>query len=197
MLNSIRPVLEPYIKQIDFNKVKLTKDYNKIKKYNYKKEIKESSIKIEHKYNNINYEIINQTRFSKDSNKLLTLNEIDNMKEGVKLHYIFETEDFNNTDNVFVLKFLKHIDKNYINCYKEYEFIFNDNNDIKHGFIDLMLEYDDYIMLIDYKTKNIVDDAYIKQLNGYKNYISNISGKKVNIYLYSILDDNLVELDHK
>lgn len=197
MLNSIKPVLEPYIKQIDFNKVKLTKDYNKIKKYNYKKEIKESSIKIEHKYNNINYEIINQTRFSKDSNKLLTLNEIDNMKEGVKLHYIFETEDFNNTDNVFVLKFLKHIDKNYINCYKEYEFIFNDNNDIKHGFIDLMLEYDDYIMLIDYKTKNIVDDAYIKQLNGYKNYISNISGKKVNIYLYSILDDNLVELDHK
>ena len=46
-----------------------------------------------------------------------------------------------------------------------------DNNEIKHGFIDLMLEYDDYINIIDYKLKNIDDLAYIKQLNGYKQYI--------------------------
>ena len=51
-----------------------------------------------------------------------------------------------------------------------------------------MLEYSDYIDIIDYKLKNISDEEYIKQLNGYKNYIEKISNKKVNIYLYSILD---------
>ena len=70
-----------------------------------------------------------------------------------------------------------------------------DNNEIKHGFIDLMLEYNDYINIIDYKLKNIVDDNYLKLLNGYKNYIEKISSKKVNIYLYSIIDDKLEKLN--
>ena len=54
-----------------------------------------------------------------------------------------------------------------------------------------MLEYEDTINIIDYKLKNIVDENYLKQLNGYKNYIEKISKKKVNIYLYSILEDKL------
>ena len=65
---------------------------------------------------------------------------------------------------------------------------------MKHGFIDLMLEYSDHIDIIDYKMKNIDDENYLKQLNGYKTYIEGISNKKVNIYLYSILDDKLKEL---
>ena len=117
------------------------------------------------------------------------------MKEGIRLHYIFETEDFKNSDNPYVLKFLKHIDNNYINIYKEYEFIMEDNNEIKHGFIDLMLEYNNYINIIDYKLKNIVDSNYLKQLNGYKSYIEKISKKEVDIYLYSIIDDKLDKLN--
>jgi ATP-dependent exoDNAse (exonuclease V) beta subunit len=109
------------------------------------------------------------------------------MKFGTKLHYQFEIEDFKNTDNPYILKFLKHIDMNYINCYKEYEFIYNDTI----GIIDLMLEYDDHIDIIDYKLSNIEDENYINQLNGYKKYIESITNKKVNIYLYSILKNEI------
>ncbi len=197
MLDSIKPVLEPYIKSIDFNKVKLTHDYDKIKKYNYKKEITGSNIKINKKVNNINYELIEESRFSKHTKKLITQEEYINMEEGVYLHYIFETEDFKTTKNPYVLKFLEQIDKDYINVYKEYEFIYEDDKEIKHGFIDLMLEYNSYINIVDYKMKNITDDAYLKQLSGYKKYIETISKKKVNIYLYSILDNKLQSLNDR
>ena len=58
-----------------------------------------------------------------------------------------------------------------------------------------MLEYDNYINIIDYKLKNINDIEYIKQLNGYKQYIEKISNKKVKIYLYSIIEDELKEVN--
>ena len=57
-----------------------------------------------------------------------------------------------------------------------------------------MYEYNDYIDIIDYKLNNIEDEAYINQLNGYKEYIENITNKKVNIYLYSIINSNLRKL---
>ena len=195
MLESIIPVLLPYIKDIDFNKVILTRDFEKIKSYNYKKELKNVDTKIEKIRNNIEYEVLNESRFSKVTNKLITKDEYNNMKEGTKLHYLFETEDFKNSSNPYILNFIKHIDLNYINCFKEYEFIYEQENEVKHGFIDLMLEYGDYIDIIDYKMKNITDENYLKQLNGYKDYIESITKKKVDIYLYSILDDNLQKLN--
>ena len=195
MLESIIPVLLPYTKDIDFNKVKLTRDFEKIKSYNYKKQLNKVDTKIEKIINNIKYEELNESRFSKVTNKLITKTEYSNMKEGVRLHYIFETEDFKTSNNPYILKFIKQIDLNYINCFKEYEFIYEENNEIKHGFIDLMLEYDKHIDIIDYKMKNITDDAYLKQLNGYKKYIESISEKQVNIYLYSILDEKLESLN--
>ena len=54
-----------------------------------------------------------------------------------------------------------------------------------------MFEYENYIDIIDYKLKNIDDEEYLKQLEGYKNYIYNKTKKEVNIYLYSILDNDL------
>ena len=61
--------------------------------------------------------------------------------------------------------------------------------------IDLMLEYDNHIDIVDYKLKNIDDEKYILQLKGYKDYISSISDKKINVYLYSIIDENIKEID--
>ena len=74
------------------------------------------------------------------------------------------------------------------NVYKEYEFVYEKDNIKYNGVIDLMLEYDDHIDIIDFKLKNIDDERYIEQLNGYKNYVKRISNKKINIYLYSIID---------
>ena len=73
-------------------------------------------------------------------------------------------------------------------------FIYGEDNTTYHGIIDLMLEYNDHIDIIDYKLKNIEDENYFKQLNGYKNYIENKTNKKTNIYLYSIMDNIIEEI---
>ena len=87
--------------------------------------------------------------------------------------------------------FISQIDINNAIIYKEYEFIYNEDNTLYHGIIDLMLVYEDNIKIIDYKLKNIDDMSYLKQLNGYKKYIENTFNKKTQIYLYSILNNKL------
>ena len=81
------------------------------------------------------------------------------------------------------------------NILKEYEFIYYKDDTEYHGIIDLMLEYKDYIDIIDYKLKSIDDENYLNQLHGYQEYISNLTNKKVNIYLYSIIDNTIKKLD--
>ena len=80
--------------------------------------------------------------------------------------------------------------------YKEYEFIYLDNNQKNHGIIDLLIEDKDKYIIIDYKLKNIDDDNYDKQLNGYKKYIENKTNKKCICYLYSILNENYREINY-
>ena len=91
--------------------------------------------------------------------------------------------------------FIKKVEINNANIFKEYEFICNENSTTYHGIIDLMLEYPDNIKIIDYKLKNIHDDDYLKQLNGYKRYIQKTYNKETKIFLYSILDDHLEEIN--
>lgn len=196
ILDSIRVVLNPYIKNIDINNINLNKDYEKLKSYNYKDKIVKSNIKIDNRKLDIIYEERKDLRFSKSSKRIITKEEYYNMNYGTKLHEIFEYEDFKTTNNKYILKFLKHIDTNFKKIYKEYEILYEENNTMYHGFIDLMLEYNNHIDIIDYKMKNIEDEAYIKQLNGYKKYISEISKKDVYIYLYSIVDDTLKSFDN-
>ena len=195
ILNSVTPILQDKIKNIDLNSVGLNKDYEKLKTYNYKNEIHNNSTKI----NYINIEIPNekkeQKKYSKQQIKLNTKDEIENMKKGIEVHYILENDDFFNPKNDITKKFIKHIDLNNCNIYKEYEFINETIDEESHGIIDLILEYEKEITIIDYKLKNIKDNEYLKQLNGYKKYIEEKTKKKVSIYLYSILDDNLEKLD--
>ena len=78
--------------------------------------------------------------------------------------------------------------------WEEYEFMYQEDDTIYNGVIDLMFEYTDYIDIIDYKLSNISDEAYLNQLEGYKKYIENITNKKVNIYLYSIMNKELKKI---
>ena len=129
------------------------------------------------------------------------------MKFGTKVHEIFELLDFRNidlslVDNKFIRnkveKFLSNdLLKNISNAniYKEYEFYYSESNVNYHGIIDLMIEHDDHIDIIDYKLKGITDENYIKQLNGYKEYIEKISNKEVSTYLYSILDEKVLQIN--
>ena len=128
------------------------------------------------------------------------------MEFGDYLHYLLELIDFKNPDlkdidnfykekinNLLNQELLKNIKE--ANIYKEYEFISENDNETYRGIIDLMLEYKDHIDIIDYKLKNIEDNAYQEQLNGYKNYIEKTLNKKVNIYLYSIMDNIIKKMN--
>ena len=119
------------------------------------------------------------------------------MKYGTKIHYIFETEDFTNPHHEEVKKLLQHQEIKNIKeakIFKEYEFYFEEENKSYHGIIDLMLEYQNQIIIIDYKLSDITDENYKKQLQGYKNYIENKTNKPVTTYLYSITQDILKEI---
>lgn len=202
----IKNYLYSYFEQIDIEKLGLTKNYLYPKKI-----VQETLNNIKDNINveeiNIENEVVEEKHFSKETNKIITKEENDLMKFGTKVHEIFELLDFRNidlslVDNKFIRnkveKFLsndllKNISK--ANIYKEYEFIYNKDNNEYHGIIDLMLEYDNHIDIIDYKLKGITDENYIKQLNGYKEYIEKISNKEVSTYLYSILDEKVLQIN--
>ena len=143
----------------------------------------------------LEYDTILNKHFSKVNNKILDKDTLKFMEYGTEVHEILEFASFTSNVNVYVKKLLDKVDNNFIDVYKEYEFIYEVDNIQYKGIIDLMLEYDDYINIIDYKLKNIDDENYLKQLNGYKNYIELISDKKVDIYLYSIMNDELRKLN--
>ena len=202
----IKNYLYSYFEQIDIEKLGLTKNYLYPKKI-----VQETLNNIKDNINveeiNIENEVVEEKHFSKETNKIITKEENDLMKFGTKVHEMFELLDFRNidlslVDNKFIRnkveKFLSNdLLKNISNAniYKEYEFIYNKDNNEYHGIIDLMLEYDNHIDIIDYKLKGITDENYIKQLNGYKEYIEKISNKNVSTYLYSILDEKVLQIN--
>ena len=151
-----------------------------------------------------NIEVIPQevttSHFSKQAG-LITKDTLDKMELGTKIHYYLEMLDFKNpdytsVDNKYINKIKAFIDSPLLEnikeakIFKEYEFM--DNG--KHGFIDLLLEYKDRIVIIDYKTKTIDDVHYDEQLNGYRTYIESLSSKPVYCYLYSIIDETYREV---
>ena len=142
----------------------------------------------------ISYKPIEKLHFSKENNKILDIDTIKTMEYGTKIHERLEYADFKNGNDPIVSKLFEIIDKDYINIYREYEFKYMEDDKEYHGVIDLMLEYKDYINIIDYKLKNVEDPLYIKQLDGYKKYIERISNKKVFVYLYSIIDGKLKKI---
>ena len=203
MISSIVDNLKPYFNHIDLEKINLSKDYNFIKQNNYKEKIDTVDEKI--KINDIVITSIENEdkHFSKINNKLYSSDEYKNTKFGTLIHSIFENIDFDNPqynllDPFIASKIKKFIETNIlkdsVNLYKEYEFMYEEDNVTYHGIIDLLIEYKDCFKIVDYKLKNVADEAYINQLNGYKKYIENLTGKKVYTYLYSIIDEKLVEL---
>jgi len=205
MLCYIKDNINPYINNIDITKLNLTKDYELITKNNFKDNIEDTEKKLKFKEINIpNSEMIKK-KISKENNLLLDKESKETMKFGTYLHNVLELIDFKNSnldklkiDKYYLEKikyFLSKIDlKNVINIYKEYEFLYENNKEIYHGIIDLILEYDDKVVIVDYKLKNIDDLSYNKQLNSYKKYISLKTNKKIELYLFSILSNTFKEI---
>jgi ATP-dependent exoDNAse (exonuclease V) beta subunit len=130
------------------------------------------------------------------------------MDFGTKVHEVLEMLDFNNPDEYLnaldqnikekIIYFLNTpLIKENINSklYKEYEFTYLENNTYSHGIIDLLIEREDKMIIIDYKLKNINDEAYDKQLNGYRKVIKEKTNKEVECYLYSIMDSTFRKVE--
>ena len=143
----------------------------------------------------VEYNTVDNLHFSKETNKLVSFEQAKAMDYGTKIHERLEYADFEQEDDNIVKKIFKYIEKDYQKIYREFEFTDTKEGNLYHGIIDLMLEYNDYINIIDYKLKNVNDEKYNVQLKGYKDYIEKISNKKVNIYLYSIMDDVVKKLE--
>lgn len=204
MINSIKSYLESYIKVIDIESLDLTKNYNFIKDIDYKKMIKKSSDSFIVNENKIEVPDIVNKHFSKNNYNLITSEQKKNMYFGTNLHQVFEQIDFLNPDYSHLGEFYKKklqaflttplFNDNIINIYKEYEFMYIENDIEMHGIIDLILQYNDHYSIVDYKTKVIDDDQYKKQLVGYKTYLQKVTSMNIDIYIYSILDENLKKL---
>ena len=106
--------------------------------------------------------------------------------------------DYENIPNKYLDYVKSFVDsgilKEMINYYQEYEFIYKEQGILYHGVIDLVVEYDDRMLIIDYKLKNTIDNAYKNQLIGYKKYLSQLTDKPINILLYSFIDKRFEEV---
>ncbi len=198
--DSISNVLE--FKKIYVETLNINDEYLLGKKINFDNLISKTNDKIKHIHlqNLVIKEKINQA--SKQQNELIDIKQKEIMEFGTHMHKIFETFNFKNPNYHNLTKFEAKIIKNFINLdllknisqakiYKEHEFIFNFDNQIIHGIIDLILEYETHIDIIDYKLKNIDDEEYLKQLNTYKTYLFLKTNKNINIYLYSLINNTL------
>ena len=207
ILNSIKSNLLQYIKNINLNDINLSKDYTMIKSNNIYDLIDKTDERLEViEFNNVS-NTLDSKHFSKSNIELMTKDIKEKLEFGTKMHEYFEYLDFNNPNlDIIENKYKKYFEyffqsdimkniNNSLNIYKEYEFIYyNKDKNKLHGIIDLMVEYENHIDIIDYKLKNIHDTEYIKQLTGYKNYISTKTDKTINIYLYSIMDSRIMLL---
>ena len=208
ILVSIRPNIEHFIKNISFDDIFLTKDYNITKTKNFKEFINDSNEEIIEREVFISNDVMVDKHYSKHNLELVSKDTSDKMEFGTNMHYVLEIIDFKkpDLDSLKINDFQKKKINNFLNSdllfnvknasiYKEYEFMFEKDNSLYHGIIDLMLEYDNYIDIIDYKLKDISDENYILQLNGYRDYIKAKTGKDVNIYLYSIIDEKYKKIE--
>lgn len=208
MILSVKEYLYDYITNINVDEINITKDYNLIKNTNYLEFIDKTDEKLSVNEINIETENIEEKSFSKKQNELIDKITKENIKLGLDMHSIFEIVDFKNPDldklsidEFYKNKILKFLDNdifkniNKAKIYKEYEFMYKKDNISYHGIIDLMLVYDNRVDIIDYKLKNIDDEKYISQLNGYKDYIKSKTGREVDIYLYSIMNDEIKKVN--
>ena len=198
--------LTKYVTVIDYNKSGITKDYSLLIKKDFKSGIEKSTEVLNVNELLVENETLIDKHYSKENNKLITSDVKKNMKFGKYVHEVLEYFDLKKKDYSYIKdEFIKNKiisfsnlpifdNVNEANIFHEYEFIYTLNNNKYHGVLDLMLEYPSHIDIIDYKLSDVTDINYISQLNGYKEYISSITKKPVNVYLYSIINEKISSL---
>ena len=209
MIDFISFRLSSYEKKASLTDIHLTHDYAYLKKNNYQDSLCQVDKKIEvffyhHKPSLGKSEVKN---FSKRNHEIMSKSQYEVMRLGTMVHEYLEYFSFHSPNYEKILDdrvrkmiktlmnspLLSRIDEAKI--YQEYEFIFEEGGEKFHGIIDLMLEYDEEILIIDYKLSNILDSAYDLQLKGYYHYVSKNTNKKIRLYLYSLMSGEFREVE--
>ncbi len=203
ILKSIYSLLLPFVQE---RNVSATKDYLNMSQNDFSFS---SDCTISVNEVSIEKEKMEQKHFSKDQKDDLSESEKDFMKMGILIHQILEEIDFFNyhlddydLDSFWKSKILSFLNSSFIqkyqngNFYKEYEFLWDKDGVEYHGIMDLVIELDDEIVIVDYKLKDVLEEEYQNQLNGYRSYLERKTGKPVRCYLYSILEEKFLEVIH-
>ncbi|MEG0995106.1 MAG: 3'-5' exonuclease, partial [Bacilli bacterium] len=201
MLNSIYEKLLPYVEEINVSELNITKEYLNS---NIEKMDLTSSIKLDVKEEPLPQIAKGKESFSKQNKMVIKKDENMARLLGIHFHEILEYIDFFNPlpylkdeDTYIKNKVLAFLNSSFLKSLdiekivREYSFIENDTI----GRIDLIIFTKKTQIIIDYKLKNIKDEAYIKQLNGYKTFLKTKDKRVVKMYLYSIIDEMFYELE--
>lgn len=207
-IESINLTLSNYFKDIDFENVGISDEYNLVgnKSYKDKIDIVEDKIKlITLPSKSGNKETL---KFSGSEASFIDHEVSKAIEYGNYLHELLYLIDFKspNIGEFNLDKKNTTILENFLNnpllsnlsdakIYKEYEFFFTSDNKDYHGFIDLMLEYEDHIKIIDYKLKDIDNENYLRQLKGYREFLTTKTSKTIELYLFSLIDNKYKKID--
>ena len=202
IMKSIYSVLLPYIKECEIVGSKEYLEHSGNIKLDFRND---EELEVKELLQEVEY--VEDVHYSKERLHVADKEEEEMMKFGTKMHEVLEEIDFNNLDLDYLdiddymkKKILSFINSDLMNdklgykMYKEYEFVYEKNNELCHGIIDLLIEDKDRMFIIDYKLKNIDDSLYDEQLNGYREYIERKTGKDVYCYLYSLMDEKYREV---
>ncbi|HIR48447.1 MAG TPA: UvrD-helicase domain-containing protein [Candidatus Faecimonas gallistercoris] len=195
IIKSIYTSVLPYERKIEITP---SKDYLLTKNATNKEELTLATDNLKVQELKIAKTKVEYKKYSKDILHLSTKEEKEKMEFGTKIHQVLEQLDFKNPkldnyDNRIKQKINNFLNSSMIlenitgKFYPEYEFL--DSKEATHGIIDLVIEKEDKMIIIDYKLKNIDDDNYDKQLNGYREFLKKKTNKKVECFLYSIIDE--------
>ncbi len=150
-------------------------------------------------------EEVQSKRYSKTAKTLIDDEVLYAMSYGNKLHHELETIDYHHFDlsmerlhdtrlraSMQALAKTECLNtKELIHAYSEFEFLHKSDGIWRSGIIDLLVEYEERFVIIDFKTKKIEEEDYVEQLKGYQKHIGSLTSKKVDCYLYSLLDHDL------
>lgn len=202
-LESIYDHLKTYIVNVPLEKINLSKEYNyQITKL--EKKIEKGQTLVVEEPNIEPIEITNK-HMSKEIHTLQTPENLNTLKTGIYLHSVMENMNLLNPSYDFIDPSIINYVKKFVNSgilvgvikdYHEYEFIYEENGVEYHGIIDLILEYEDHFLIVDYKLKNIEDEAYQNQLSGYHNYLKKVTNKPIKLCLYSFLTGEFNYVDN-
>ncbi len=142
--------------------------------------------------------------FSRGVRRLLDPEEHSKIATGTSLHRQMETIDFHDLERSLqhrrpeireiTKKLLRHdlfANLESAEIHQELPFVIASAEKETTGVIDLLLVWKDKAAIIDFKLSNLEKEAYILQLQGYRDYVMHVTGKSVETYLYSFSDDLL------